>query len=747
MARKLDFKGKKNNKGNKKFKNSKKAVIKKLYADDNKRAKSKAPEFNYFESKIMNELRRDRNHEFASRELMRKCGLKDKDAFYNALRSLESNNHIVVNNHMVKLNQEVKVKECEIISLSSGFAFARPTDGGEDIFIPGALMNGCLIGDKVLVNGIRKDAKGYSGRVSKILEKGKKAITGTINETEYGFELIPDVAIRFYPHIEESDLNGAKNGEKVLAKLVKDYRGDWSQAFVLKIFGSGDSARVCADAVIEKYGIPNQFPEEVLKEAEEIASQKITAEEIEKRLDLRSEPIFTIDGADAKDLDDAISCEKFEGGFHLGVHIADVSHYIKAHSLCDEEAMNRGTSVYFADRVIPMLPECISNGVCSLNAGTDKLTFSALIDLDNSGKIIRYKFKKTIIDSKVRGVYSEVNTIFDGTATDEIKEKYSPVMDSLNAARELANVLKKAAADRGTMNLDSGEVKFVLDEDGKCVDVIPRVSGEAEEMIEQLMITANIAAARTAQDAGIPFLYRIHEHPSPERVKDLRELLTALNIPCKELNNERPSPKDFSAILDRVKGEPNEVLVSQRLLRTMEKARYAAEPLGHFGLALKDYSHFTSPIRRYPDTSIHRILTDLVSGKDSIELTKRYAAFADASAMQSSNNEVRAVSAERDAEDCYMAEYMKQHIGEKYTGVVSGVTKNGIFVRLDNNVEGYVDCSLFKNNHFEFDGVITQKCNVTGRRLTIGTPVNIIVASCVVATGMVDFAPDEDTAE
>lgn len=734
MARKIKgIKGKKKSTG-------KKASVKKLGG-------SKKSEFNYFESKVIAVLRKDREHEFASRELMRKSGLKDKDAFYNALKSLESSGDIIINNHAVRLNNEIRTKQCEIVSLSSGFAFAKPDDGGEDIFIPGALMNGCLIGDKVIVNGIRKDAKGYSGRVSKILEKGKKNITGTINETEYGTELIPDVSIRYCPQISPSDLNGAVPGDKVLVKLEKDYRGDWSQAKVLKVFGSGESARVCADAVIEKYGIPSVFPDAVLKEAEEIASREITAEEISKRLDLRDMPIFTIDGADAKDLDDAISCEKYEDGFHLGVHIADVSHYITAHSLCDEEAMNRGTSVYFADRVIPMLPECISNGVCSLNAGTDKLTFSALVDLDNDGRIIRYKFKKSIIDSKVRGVYSEVNEIFDGTASAEIREKYAPVKESLIAARELANVLKKAASARGTMNLDSGEVKFVLDEDGKCVDVKPRVSGEAEEMIEQLMITANIAAARTAQDAKIPFLYRIHEHPSPERVKDLRELLTALNIPCKELNNERPSPRDFSAILERVKDQPNEVLVSQRLLRTMEKARYSAEPLGHFGLALKDYSHFTSPIRRYPDTSIHRILTDLVSGKDNIELTKRYAAFADASALQSSNNEVRAVSAERDAEDCYMAEYMSQHIGEKFTGVVSGVTKNGIFVRLENNVEGYVDCQLFKNNHFEFDGIITQKCNLTGRILTIGTPVNIIVASAVVATGMVDFAPDEDMAE
>ncbi|MDO4460023.1 MAG: ribonuclease R [Clostridia bacterium] len=735
MARKLNFKKPKQ----KPYRKGRKASV--------KHVNIKKTEFNYFESKIMSVLRKDREHIFASRELMRKSGLKEKESFYLALKSLEENGFVTVENHAVKLNTEQRQAECEIVSLSAGFGFARPVSGGEDIFIPGALLNGCLVGDKVMVTGIRKDDKGYSGRVSKVLEKGKSNITGTINETEDGIELIPDTSIRYRPYISPTHLNGAKNGDKVLVRLIQDYRGDWSYAQVIKVFGSGDSAKVCADAVIEKHGIPSVFPDEVLKEAEMIAAEKITDEEISKRLDLRNEAIFTIDGADAKDLDDAISCEKTENGFRLGVHIADVSHYVREGSLTDEEAFKRGTSVYFADRVIPMLPECISNGVCSLNAGTDKLTFSALVDLDENGKIIRYKFRKTIINSKVRGVYSEVNEIFNGTASDEIKEKYAPVMDGLNNARFLAAVLKKAAAARGTMDLDSGELKFVLDDEGKCIDVLPRESGEAEQMIEQLMITANIAAARFSRDNQIPFLYRIHEHPEPQRIRDLISLLTALNIPCKELNNETPSTKDFSAILDRVKGEPNEVLVSQRLLRTMEKAKYATEPLGHFGLALRDYSHFTSPIRRYPDTSIHRIMSALLSGTDSITMTKRYAAFADRSATSSSNNEVRAVNAERDAEDCYMAEYMKQHIGEKFTGIISGVTKNGVFVRLSNNVEGYVDCGLFTNNKFVYDGVITQKCVLTGRRLTIGMPLNIVVASAVVATGMVDFAPDEDNAK
>ena len=706
--------------------------------------RAEAPKYNYFESKILSALRKDKEKEFSSRELMRLSGIKEKESFYTALKSLEEKAAVLVDRHNVRLNREIKTAECELVSLSEGFGFARPADGGEDIFIPGRFLEGALIGDKVLVTDIRKDDKGYSGIISRVLEKGRNTITGTVRSTEYGFELIPDAAIRYNPGISPADLLEAKDGDKVLARLMRDWRGDWTNAKVLKVFGSGESARVCADAVIEKYGIPSVFSQEVLDEAEIIASRKITEEEISKRLDLRNEAIFTIDGADAKDLDDAISCEKYEEGYHLGVHIADVSHYVTAGSLCDEEAMNRGTSVYFADRVIPMLPECISNGVCSLNAGTDKLTFSALMDIDFEGKLIRYKFRKSIISSKVRGVYSEVNEIFDGTASDEIKEKYSSVTESLRASRELALILRKAAERRGTMNLESGESKFVLDENGVCVDVRPRVSGEAEQMIEQLMICANIAAARTSVDHKIPFLYRIHESPEPQRVRDLYTLLSAIGVDCRELKNDRPGAKDFAAILSRVSGQPTEILVSQRLLRTMEKAKYSTEELGHFGLALRDYSHFTSPIRRYPDTSIHRILTDLVGGMPQEDILRRYASFADMSAVKSSENEVRAVNAERDAEDCYMAEYMKQHIGEEYDGIVSGVTKNGVFVRLDNNVEGYVDTGLFKDCRFDYDGVITQRCSRTGRVLTIGTPLRVRVSSCVVATGMVDFCPAEE---
>lgn len=698
---------------------------------------------NRMEETILATMRSEEIHDWSARQLLKKTGVLDKLAFYDALRSLKDRRMILLDReHNAKLIPVGEDVEATLISLSKNFGFARPDGGGDDIFIHGSALQGALVGDKIIVGDIRKDDRGPSGRVRRIVEHKPAQTTGTVSITDEGIELIPDNAIRYNLRMRERDLNGAKNGDKVMASLEQDYRGDWAYASVKKVFGSGRTARVCADAIVEQYGIPHVFPQEVLDEAERVGNEPISDEEYAKRLDLRGEPIFTIDSKDAKDLDDAISVKRTDFGYTLGVHIADVSHYVKEGSAIDEEAINRGTSVYFADRVIPMLPEVLSNGACSLNAGTDKLAFSALIELDKEGHITKYDFKKTIINSKVRGVYSEVNEILDGTASEEILNKYAPVMESLMSAKELADILKANSAARGTMELDSGESKFILDENGICIDIMPRVSGEAEQLIEQMMVTANIAAAKFSLDHKLPFLYRVHGTPDPKRVEELVTLLQLVGVPCKEIVKPNPETQDFAAILDRVRGLPCETLVSQRLLRTMEKARYSTEETGHFGLALSDYSHYTSPIRRYPDTSIHRVLSAFVEGMPAEEVRRRYAQFCETSATESSRNEIRALIAERDAEDCYMAEYMSQHIGEHFEGTVSGVTMRGVFVRLENSVEGFVSLDAFEGEDFVYDGLITQRS--PKRELTIGTPLPIIVASAYVATGKVDFVPDKE---
>lgn len=698
---------------------------------------------NRMEETILATMRSEKIHDWSARQLLKKAGVLDKLAFYDALRSLKDRRMILLDReHNAKLIPVGEDVEATLVSLSKNFGFARPDGGGDDIFIHGSALQGALVGDKIIVGDIRKDDRGPSGRVRRIVEHKPAQTTGTVSITDEGIELIPDNAIRYNLRMRERDLNGAKNGDKVMASLEQDYRGDWAYASVKKVFGSGRTARVCADAIVEQYGIPHVFPQEVLDEAERVGNEPISDEEYAKRLDLRGEPIFTIDSKDAKDLDDAISVKRTDFGYTLGVHIADVSHYVKEGSAIDEEAINRGTSVYFADRVIPMLPEVLSNGACSLNAGTDKLAFSALIELDKEGHITKYDFKKTIINSKVRGVYSEVNEILDGTASEEILNKYAPVMESLMLAKELADILKANSAARGTMELDSGESKFILDENGICIDIMPRVSGEAEQLIEQMMVTANIAAAKFSLDHKLPFLYRVHGTPDPKRVEELVTLLQLVGVPCKEIVKPNPETQDFAAILDRVRGLPCETLVSQRLLRTMEKARYSTEETGHFGLALSDYSHYTSPIRRYPDTSIHRVLSAFVEGMPAEEVRRRYAQFCETSATESSRNEIRALIAERDAEDCYMAEYMSQHIGEHFEGTVSGVTMRGVFVRLENSVEGFVSLDAFEGEDFVYDGLITQRS--PKRELTIGTPLPIIVASAYVATGKVDFVPDKE---
>lgn len=698
---------------------------------------------NRMEETILATMRSEEIHDWSARQLLKKAGVLDKLAFYDALRSLKDRRMILLDReHNAKLIPVGEDVEATLVSLSKNFGFARPDGGGDDIFIHGSALQGALVGDKIIVGDIRKDDRGPSGRVRRIVEHKPAQTTGTVSITDEGIEFIPDNAIRYNLRMRDRDLNGAKNGDKVMASLEQDYRGDWAYASVKKVFGSGRTARVCADAIVEQYGIPHVFPQEVLDEAERVGNEPISDEEYAKRLDLRGEPIFTIDSKDAKDLDDAISVKRTDFGYTLGVHIADVSHYVKEGSAIDEEAINRGTSVYFADRVIPMLPEVLSNGACSLNAGTDKLAFSALIELDKEGHITKYDFKKSIINSKVRGVYSEVNEILDGTASEEILNKYAPVMESLMSAKELADILKANSAARGTMELDSGESKFILDENGICIDIMPRVSGEAEQLIEQMMVTANIAAAKFSLDHKLPFLYRVHGTPDPKRVEELVTLLQLVGVPCKEIVKPNPETQDFAAILDRVRGLPCETLVSQRLLRTMEKARYSTEETGHFGLALSDYSHYTSPIRRYPDTSIHRVLSAFVEGMPAEEVRRRYAQFCETSATESSRNEIRALIAERDAEDCYMAEYMSQHIGEHFEGTVSGVTMRGVFVRLENSVEGFVSLDAFEGEDFVYDGLITQRS--PKRELTIGTPLPIIVASAYVATGKVDFVPDKE---
>ncbi len=677
------------------------------------------------------------------RDLLKELKVRrsEKKAFFQSLDRLEQDGKVTVSKKKrVHLPQKNGSLEATIISYSRGFAFARPEDGGDDLFIHADKLRNAFIGDRVQLGHVQESPRGKSAEVDLVTEKSNRLTTGTL-KTENGVLLLDaDIAVRFAIPVAKKGELQAKEGDKVQAKIRRRPHSSELEAEIVKIYGRAGSAKICADAILDQNGIRPGFSPEALEEAEAAASRPVTDADLQGRLDLRDLPICTIDGAGAKDLDDAVSVSRTENGYRLGVHIADVSHYIREGGPLDLEARSRGTSVYFADRVVPMLPEALSNGACSLNAGQDKLTFSALVDLDREGNILSYQFRKTVIRSKVRGVYSEVNSLFDGTADAALREKYAPVLSSLDAARELAGILKTQFRKAGVVELESTEPEFTLDEDGVCIDVHPHRSGEAEQMIEYLMITANQAAAKLAKSAGLPFVYRIHEQPNPDRVKTLIQLVDAVGLDSKPLKGrEGVQPADFADILSQATGTPAQKVISHQLLRTMAKARYDVNPVGHFGLALADYCHFTSPIRRYPDTAIHRILSAAVGVKDVSKLAERYAPFAVEAAKMSSDAEVRAMSAERSAEDCYMAEYMTHHIGESYEGVISGVTQHGVFVELENTVEGFVPMETFPGADYQFDGVLSQVDSKTGNRLTIGNTLRVRAVSADVASGRIDF--------
>ncbi|ARP50763.1 MULTISPECIES: ribonuclease R [Caproicibacterium] len=684
--------------------------------------------------------------DLSSRFLMRKLGIPEKysTTFYTALNQLRREKKISVNSrHIVRLHGDPTQRiPATIVSLSRSFAFARPDDGGDDMFLHGEDLHDAFLGDSVVLGNVRQSPKGSSCEVLEITQRAGNTVNGTIVRSPYGVELHPDAAIRFDIPIADFAHCGAEVGDKVQADISRLPHSSRFSAKVVKNYGHADCAKICADAILDANSVKVPFSPEALAEAEAIGSRPITEADMQGRADYRGWPICSIDSASAKDLDDAISIVRTPQGYQLGVHIADVSYYVRPGTALDEEARKRATSVYLPDRVVPMLPEAISNGVCSLNAGTDKLTFSAVMDFDKAGKMTHYEFHKSIINSKVRGVYDEVNQIFDGTAGQDLLDKYAPVLDSLAAGRELAGILKANARANGNFDIDSSESEFILDEKGHCIDVLPRHTGPSEQMIEQLMIAANQAAAKLGREQQLPFVYRVHENPDPDRVDALKDLLVTIGLNPVCLSHPADvTAKDFAQVMAQAAGTPREKVVSHQLLRTMAKARYDTKPLGHFGLALQDYCHFTSPIRRYPDTSIHRIMGAYLAGEDKAKIKKEYTDFAQESAKHSSEREICAMNSERSADDCFAAEYMAQHLGEEYDGIISGVTMRGVFVELSNSVEGFVPVADFTDKHFEFDGRLSQVDEATRERLTIGDPLRVVNVAADVSSGRIDFTP------
>lgn len=631
---------------------------------------------------------------------------------------------------------------------SHGFIALQDLAEGEeeDVFVKGRDMRGAIPGDKVLLRIIASKDEIYhsdTAIVSTVLEYSSDMLIGTIVDYNGEIRLNPSTFASPIPLIIMGfGKQAVRVGDKVRFEIKK--RGDRHSEHIVtitEVFGSSDIARVSVSAYIEEKQISTDFPEEVIKEAKEIEKRGISGGEKAMRTDLRDLPIFTIDGADTKDIDDAISIEKTANGYKLGVHIADVSHYVKKGTALDAEARKRGTSIYIADMVIPMLPKELSNGICSLNPNEERLAFSCLMELDNGGEIKNYHFVKSLIRSRVKGVYSEVNKILSGEADEEIKEKYAEVIDQIPLMNELAAILVKNREERGAPEIQSVESKIICDENGVCVDIQARKSGVAEGIIEEFMLAANNCAAKVGMSNHIPFVYRIHEAPSAEKLMMLQDTLVAMGINPKGIN-ENSSAKDLANLLKDCKDDPRAPIIHRMTLRTMMKAKYSENPVGHFGLVMKEYAHFTSPIRRLADLSIHRILTDYVMGEAS-KLEKRYTRFANENSAIASETEVTAINAERDCEKFYAAEYMKKHVGEQFEGIISGVISSGIFVELPNTVEGRIDAFTLPEGEYEVRNGIMLVEVLSNTIYTMGDKVTVTLAAVNVGMGQIDFVLEE----
>ncbi len=642
----------------------------------------------------------------------------------------------------VRSGRKDKALVCTLVKLGKNFGFAMLEDGTGDIFIPGRMMKGAMPGDRVLVEKLAHPRVEGSdeGEILAVLEE-KNDLVGTARRISGRLVFVPDACPAISMQIIRDGEGGARDGDKVAVEIrSRGTRQEDHRVAVTMRFGSSEEAKRCAKALLYDRDVHVRFPDKVREEAKKLEGASVSEADTAGRMDLRALPIFTIDSAETKDIDDAISLNQTPDGFELGVHIADVSHYVKPGTALDNEAFERATSVYYADQVVPMLPKQLSNGICSLNEGELRLAFSCLMHLDKEGKLINYKFVKSVIRSRVKGVYSEINALLAGTADTETQYKYAEVAAQLPAMKALYTLRAGLRRERGCMDIESGEVKLILDENGRCIDVKKRVQGESEAMIEEFMLLANQCAAHFARTRKIPFVYRVHEEPNSEKLERLHTLLKACGI-NDHFAAEVPQPKELSAILEGVKGTPYEKIIHTGLLRCMSKAEYQAQPKGHYGLVLKDYAHFTSPIRRYPDLAIHRILTDLLSGTDKETLTVRYADFAEKVSKQSSAQEVVAMQIERRAEDCYKAEYARLHIGECREGTISGVTQRGVFVELDNGVEGFVPVgSLTPSGALLTEGVRLSD-PVSGKSWNLGDSLMITIVRADVNLGKVDFEP------
>lgn len=692
-----------------------------------------------YRNKIVTFVQKNGKKPISPKELAAKCrSFKgSENNFKQAISELTEEGVIFMRKRGYVMCNVLGFFKAEILRLNRTFGFMKRCDNDEEIFVPGKFLCGAMPGDIVLAHYIPSRSDGPEGEVIDILKAADSKLTGIIIEEDEQKLFLADTMSKTPVKIEKGDIE-YKVGDKVMAEICRLGRRHRDHTVkILFSFGNSQSAECCAQAMLAVNGIETSFDDDVVREAKRIQAAGVWPDDYKNRLDLRELPIFTIDSAESKDLDDAVSIQRTNSGYILGVHIADVSHYVKGNSPLDKSALDRGTSIYYADKVIPMLPKELSNGICSLNPEEDRLTFSAIMNITKDGELKDFKFVKSVIRSRVKGIYKEINAVLDGTATDEIKEKYAELIPAIEIMNELADKRLEGRKRRGAPEIETSESKIILNDDHVCTDIMPRTRGKSEMIIEEFMLLANESAAKLAAEKEIPFVYRVHEQPAAEKIETLKDSLRRLNVEIPVFNSVKPV--HMAQILENAKDKDCAPIVNMLTLRSMAKAKYQVEPIGHFGLALDDYAHFTSPIRRYPDLAIHRILSDLIETDDTQWLQKRYAAFAQKASEHSTAMEIRAIKIERECEDCYKAEYMQNHIGDEFEGIISSVTEFGFYVELENTVEGLVHINTLPEGYYEFDGYFSIKDEYSSNSYSAGDRVKVICAKADVNSGKIDF--------
>lgn len=669
---------------------------------------------------------------------------KQRSDFHLVIEALVKEGKIVVAPNGKIILPEDHVKTGQFMGTRRGFGFVRILDEDDDVFIPERQCKDALDGDTVMIqlwnHGERKGTKRHEGEIVRVLERKTEQVVGTFSRSNnFGFVVVDNEKFGKDVYIPKSKTMGAVDGHKVVVHLT-EFGGDGKnpEGEVIEILGHADDPGVDIMAVIRSYGLAEEFPEDVKKQLRDIPDE-IDTKEIDGRVDLRDLQTVTIDGEDAKDLDDAITLSKDDDGhYHLGVHIADVSNYVTEGSALDVEAVARATSVYLVDRVIPMLPHQLSNGICSLNAGVDRLALSCMMELDSNGELLSHRVAETVICVDERMNYSDVNDILT-TQTPEKMERYKDFIAMFKRMEELAAILRKNRKKKGSIDFDFPECKIKLDQNGHPIDIVPYDSNVATKLIEEFMLAANQVVAEDYFWMEVPFVYRTHEYPDLDRMKELAALTRSFGFKLK-VGSEEVHPKEVQRLITSIEGTEAEAFLSRLTLRSMKRAKYSTVNEGHFGLATKYYCHFTSPIRRYPDLQIHRIIKETLHGKIAGKRLEHYNDILPGVAKQASDRERVADDAEREVNKLKKAEYMSDHIGEYFTGIISGVTSWGIYVELPNTVEGMVRLTDITEDEYEYQEENYQVVGKrSGRIYQLGGPVQVQVAGVDRATHTIDF--------